>query len=112
MHMFCSKFDLLVCFSQAVKDYTADKALFAEVVPLEDAPEGNILVEGRKFVKRAYLTEFEYKAGRHANKSKSKKKMIGDRIAEYSAATKGDWAVDAWKPLADILQAIMDGPGP
>ena len=71
-----------------------------------DASE--ITKEANQSLARAFLTEFEFKSGRQAARSRKKKEAINERIGEFTAnVPRADWKVMANAALVLELQKLL-----
>ncbi len=93
-----------------VNDYSANLSRLKNLVPPIPDHE-SVLKQAVKVCLRASLTEFEYKAGRHAARGKKKKESILDRITEFASATEADWKVECHPKLVEAFDKILSAAG-
>ena len=102
---------------QAIDNYNLDKARLQDFLPAA-------ALEDPALVKRAYTTwlttrclEFEFKCARHLLRGRTKKKMVQERISEFSVNSMinnrtHDWKMEVCPELVKVIEACIAGPGP
>ena len=99
---------------QALDDYIADRSRVLELLPEDDTkipPEVERCFETYIYSKN---TEFEFKTCRHLLRARNKKKLIGERIDEYTAGTAigdraFDWKIEICGPLVTKILEVVEG---
>ncbi len=94
-----------------MKDYEANAARLKPVLPVSFGHDHDV-AKAVRLTDRAFTTEFEYKAVRHAARGRKKKELIAARTSEYVKETQLDWKLEAHQELVNIFEGHLNGPGP
>ena len=90
--------------------YSADRQKLKPFLTDQDLVDADELKLAKKAVMRCCLTEFEFKAGRHAARGRRKAENITARASEFFQATKSDWKVESHEIVVAWLEKAMAVP--